>query len=62
MRIRPSDTIADIDEALAHLSAALHAAAVLGNGCRILVLWRHVDDLLDARLTRMPPRLAVVAA
>lgn len=43
-------TIADIDEALAHLSAGLYAAQVTGNECRAQVVQEYIDRMLDKRL------------
>lgn len=50
MMVTEAATIEDLDEALAHLAAGLHAARCSGNECRIEVTWLYIDGLLDKRL------------
>ena len=55
MSAAEAETVADVDEALAHMSAELHAAQLLGNDCRAEVVSRYIDQVLDRRLELTGP-------
>lgn len=50
MSATQAETVADIDEALAYMSAELHAAIVTKRQERYDVVMRYIDKTLDRRL------------